>query len=164
MFQKYLIELDEWDRRSIRNNIKLMGIENNIKWYLNHIDCTRIYENGDRPNQTINYQYRHAISSLMYILDKALNNPKPLITKTYYDETLNKIKEIHLNNLEFEKTNPPIVYSKKRKTVKKTVKSSSNKTTEPKDKIKKPTKAELKLAEKAAKLNKLTVNFKINQA
>lgn len=162
MFQKYLIELEELDKRDIKYDVKRKGLKETIDYYLHLIDCTRIYPDGSRPNQTINYQYLTYISRLFYILDKSLNSQKPLITKEYYDETINKIKSIHENNLNFEKINPPIVYSKKNKTTK-TPKDKADKPAVKRERQKKPTKAELKLAEKVSKLNKLTVNFKISE-
>lgn len=161
MLKKYLIKLDPISIRLISYNIKIKGFENAIEEYLRSMDCTTVYPNGDRPRQTINYGYNLAISSLYFILDHSINRKEPIITKEKYKEIEARMNDIHSINIQFEKDNPPIVY-KKSKTVNKTTNTISKTDKVPKEvKVKKPTKAELKLAERVSKLNKLSMNFKI---
>ena len=122
MFEGYTETLDNSDIRQVKYYIKEKGnIENAIKFYFKYIDCTKIYEDGSRPIQTINYSYRVNLSIIITLINE-LQKEDDNKAKEY----LNKLKDIHRENLNFEILNPPVVYSKKR-TVKRTSRVSKSK-------------------------------------
>lgn len=158
ILNKYVIELDGAAKRYIVNTIKTLGEEKAINGFIHDMDCTRVYNDGLRPCQTTTYQYNSAISYLFAVLTYYKDITGKNIDAKYKQEIIDRMIAQHNKNVEFELVNPPIVYSTKTKAAK--TKSSKVKTDKP-VKEKKPTVAEMKLAAKAAKFNKLTIDFKI---
>lgn len=158
ILNKYVIELDGAAKRYIVNTIKTLGEEKAIDGFIHDMDCTRVYKDGLRPCQTTSYQYNSAISYLFAVLTYYKDITGKNIDVTYRQEIIDRMIVQHNKNIAFELVNPPIVYTTKGKTVK--ARGSKVKTDKP-VKEKKPTVAEMKLAAKAAKFNKLTVDFKI---
>lgn len=153
ILNKYVIELDGAAKRYIVNAIKTLGEEKAIDGFIHDMDCTRVYKDGLRPCQTTTYQYNSAISYLFAVLTYYKDITGKNIDAKYKQEIIDRMIAQHNKNVAFELVNPPIVYSTK-------TKSSKVKTDKP-VKEKKPTVAEMKLAAKAAKFNKLTIDFKI---
>ena len=75
------------------------------------MDCSIIYPNDNgRRCQTIDFGYRRDIAGYLYILDKITYNED--IRNKYYNKLVNR----HEENLSFEEHNPPVHYSKQRRT------------------------------------------------
>ena len=109
---KYIETLDASDKRWFDYMIKWKGSEVAALYCLLHyLDCSRIYPDGSRPVQTINYGYRRDISGYIYIYNKLLEKC-PNCEIDYYA----KLIALHEENLNFEKDNPPIYYSRKSRT------------------------------------------------
>lgn len=159
ILNKYVIELDGAAKRYIVNTIKTLGEEKAIDGFIHDMDCTRVYNDGLRPCQTTTYQYNSAISYLFAVLTYYKDITGKNIDAKYKQEIIDRMIAQHNKNVEFELVNPPVVYSTKVKTAK-TKSSKTIKENKP-IKEKKPTVAEMKLAAKAAKFNKLTIDFKI---
>lgn len=122
---KYIETLDDADKRFIDYRIREKGGEiEALNSYLKDLDCSKIYKDGSRPTQTINYGYRVTIASFLYIINNTTSLNED--TKVRY---LNLLYSKHEENLNFEKTNLPIYYKKQSRT------SSSNdsRTTRAKD-------------------------------
>lgn len=153
----FLIDLDRFDINMISHNIN-RGLANYIERLLHDLDCTRVYDYG-RPNQTINFQYKHTISIINYIVTKC---PKGFKGSESLIGIWDKIEAIHKANLEFEKINPVVYYSKVNKTSnKKSSKVVSNKENKELDaKVKKITKAEQKIINNGIKISKMKFNLK----
>ena len=158
ILNKYVIELDGAAKRYIVNAIKTLGEEKAIDGFIHDMDCTRVYKDSLRPCQTTTYQYNSAISYLFAVLTHYKEITGKNIDTKYKQEIIDRMIAQHNKNIEFELVNPPIVYSTKGRTVK--ARGSKPKIDKP-IKEKKPTIAEMKLAAKAAKFNKLTVDFKV---
>ena len=158
ILNKYVIELDSAAKRYIVHTIKTLGEEKAIDGFIHDMDCTRVYKDNLRPCQTTTYQYNSAISYLFAVLTHYKEITGKNINAKYKQEIIDRMIAQHNKNIAFELVNPPIVYNTKGKTVK--ARGSKPKIDKP-IKEKKPTIAEMKLAAKAAKFNKLTVDFKI---
>lgn len=106
---KYIEKLEDVDIRWYNYLIKYKGGEHNaLKSLLKDLDCTKIYNNGQRPMQTINYGYRADIAGFIYIYNKLIEK-EPNCDINYIDKLVNR----HEQNINFEKTNPPIYYTSK---------------------------------------------------
>lgn len=106
---------DDWVDNRIRD---FGGVEETIERQFNELDCSRVLSNGMRNIQTIDFRYGYELLMTLKIIDRIENHNLRL----GYIETL---EHVHSKNLEFEKTNPPIVYTNKtRKTASKKVKQS----------------------------------------
>lgn len=116
---KYKIKLDHFDIGYYDHVFKHKSLGEIIDYIINEMDCTRETSIG-RPMQTINYGYKVIISIALNIISGVeLEDDRNHIIKRIYDK--------HLENIEFEKNNPPVVYVKnnnKTKTTKKTNKTS----------------------------------------
>lgn len=109
---KYIGNLDAQDKRWYDYLIKNKGGEIAALYFLlNSLDCSRIYPDGSRPMQTINYAYRTDIAGFIYINNQLIER-MPECKVDYY----NKLISRHEENLNFEKNNPPIYYSRKSRT------------------------------------------------
>lgn len=109
---KYIGTLDAQDKRFYDYLIKEKGGEANaLVRLLYDLDCTRIYKDGSRPAQTINYGYKTDIAGFIYIYNK-LREANPEFNIDFYA----KLVERHEENLNFEKLNPPIYYKSKQRT------------------------------------------------
>lgn len=118
---KYIGTLDAQDKRwyDYILHTKHKGNETGaLEELLKSLDCTRIYDCG-RPMQTINYGYRTDIAGYYYILEKLEYN------KDLQNIYLNKLYNRHVENLNFEKDNPPVRYTS---TKQRTSRRNTNKT------------------------------------
>lgn len=106
----YITELDRVDVSIINQNIKEKGLEGYLDKQLEYLDCSRII-NDRRMMQTIGYPYCREISCYLYALDNCVNETNKF-DKTYW---VNKLIALHLKNLKYEESNPPIWYNKKNK-------------------------------------------------
>lgn len=98
--------------RLITNWVTKDGFVPTLEKILNEMDCSRVLPIG-RPMQTINERYKFLMEAYNYILDELVN--QNLITPTGLFEWKDKLENRHLANVEFEKVNPPVVYSNKNK-------------------------------------------------
>ena len=109
---KYIGKLDAQDKRWYDYLIKSKGGEIAALYFLlKGLDCTKIYPDGSRPIQTINYAYRTDIAGFIYI-NNQLTKRMPECEVDFYDKLVTR----HEENLSFEEHNPPIYYSKQRRT------------------------------------------------
>lgn len=114
---KYINQLDAQDKRWYDYVVKWKGgAENAIDTIITWMDCSKIYDDGTRPMMTNNFGYRSNIAGALYIIEKY----------SLSDIYINKINIRHEQNLDFEKTNPPIYYREKQRTSRRT----NNKTAE----------------------------------
>ena len=129
-FSSYSVSLDRDDIIKI-SSLSVYDIQKEFNNDLRYINCTRLTEDNKAYIQTIDYTYHYFISRLWYMLEKL----------DFDGEYVDKLIDIHTKNLEFEKINPPIIYKKKTKSKRKTVKEekvSKPKVSKPKiDKLKK---------------------------
>ena len=79
---------------------------------LKQLDCTKISPIG-RTMQTINYRYNFLMEAYNYVLNCAIDANRMNIEQ--FKLYKGKLYEKHIANLEFEKVNPPVVYTKKGK-------------------------------------------------
>lgn len=79
---------------------------------LNELDCTKESPIG-RIMQTINYRYKFLMEAYNKILNMAIDANR--ITSEQFNLYRERLEQRHIANLEFEKDNPPIVYTKKGK-------------------------------------------------
>lgn len=79
---------------------------------LKQLDCTKISSIG-RTMQTINYRYKFLMEAYNHILNCAMDANR--INIEQFRLYKGKLDERHIANLEFEKDNPPVVYTKKNK-------------------------------------------------
>lgn len=110
------VELDPFDLRIVYDKLNRIGVHKYIESIFHDMDCTRVWNNGMRPMQTIGYPYarleaefslciRYGIENKLFDADKA----------TEYSQ---KYNTIHKNNLAYEEANPPIIYEKKKNVAK----------------------------------------------
>ena len=108
----YIGLLDTQDKRWFDYLIKDKGSEMvALNSLLHDLDCTKIYKDGSRPVQTINYGYKRDIAGFIYIYNK-LCETYPECNIDYYA----KLVARHEENLNFEKNNPPVYYRTKQRT------------------------------------------------
>ena len=79
---------------------------------LEQLDCTKISPIG-RTMQTINYRYNFLMEAYNYVLNCGIDANRINIEQFKFYK--GKLDERHIANLEFEKDNPPVVYTKKDK-------------------------------------------------
>lgn len=113
----YEEKLDGMYIRYINHLINKSNAHGAIEYFIKDLDCTTIYDDGSRPRQTINYGYRIAISSIEYILDQLylVLEEHPEKAQDYIDYRNNIIKKvinIHEKNIDFERRNPVLYYTK----------------------------------------------------
>lgn len=105
---KYIGKLDAQDIRWFDYLLRDKGSEIvALNSLLHDLDCTRVYKDGSRPMQTINYGYKHNIGGYIYIYNK-LCEQFPNIEIDYYA----KLVARHEENLNFEKEHGVIYYKK----------------------------------------------------
>lgn len=109
---KYIGTLDAQDKRWYDYLIRSKGGEIAALYFLlKGLDCSRIYPDGSRPMQTINYAYRTDIAGFIYI-NNQLTKRMPECEVDFYDKLVTR----HEENLSFEEHNPPVHYSKQYRT------------------------------------------------
>lgn len=79
---------------------------------LEELDCTKISPIG-RIMQTINSRYNFLMEAYNYVLNCAMDANR--INIEQFNFYKGKLDERHIANLEFEKDNPPVVYTNKKK-------------------------------------------------
>lgn len=120
---KYITRIDDVDKRMALNRLKNNDIKTIVDKDITFLDCTRQVNN--KPIiQTIDYTYRYVMSKLIYLITNIELNESEY--KLYVD----KIKECHKSNIEYEKEHIPIIYDKSKiKTNKRTNKEKKTKET-----------------------------------
>ena len=109
---KYIGILDAQDKRWYDYLIRSKGGEIAALYFLlKGLDCSRVYPDGSRPMQTINYAYRTDIAGFIYI-NNQLTQRMPECEVDFYDKLVTR----HEKNLSFETNNPPIYYKGKQRT------------------------------------------------
>ena len=150
--RKYERALDKSEYIRLEKEVENNGLNATIDKYLNYCDCTRWdLKHKYRLCQTIDYRYTIDMSRLLYVIDTFAND----------DEHMAKVIKRHEDNIKFETEFPPIVYDKNltRKSLKKSIDKITSSKSEKQHKTRNRTKAEEKLAIKAAKIGQL--KFKI---
>jgi len=104
----YIISLDDSDHKMIDQRVAEKGIEGYLNQQLVYLDCSRVIQ-GMRMMQTIGYPYQREISSYIYALETVAGNDFD-----FDREWINKLRERHQANLEYEIENPPIWYGGKK--------------------------------------------------
>ena len=148
----YEIVLNKSEYINLEKEVENNGLDATVDKYLHYCDCTRWdSEHKYRLCQTIDYGYKIDMSSLLYIIDTFGNT----------DENMAKVIKRHEDNIKFETEFPPIIYDKKltRESLKKSIDKATSSNADKKRKPRKRTKAEEKLAIKAARIGQL--KFKI---
>ena len=108
--KKYTMTLDDRDKAICTNNVARYGIEKAIEHQFTYLDCSRV-KNGLRLMQTIGVPYTYEMSKLAFILYTYLSEDEEDKLKAYLD----RLVQLHKDNLKYEETNPPIVYDKSKK-------------------------------------------------
>lgn len=121
IIEGYDYKLDAKDINLISYLVKEKGtIDKAIDNYLNELDCTKVYADGGRPMQTINYGYKLRLASIEYLLDHLYLSlaEHPENAQAYIDyrkSIIKKVKLIHEKNINYEKEHPVLYYTKKPK-------------------------------------------------
>jgi hypothetical protein len=159
------VQLDVRDIRMIQNNIKTKGVFDYFESLIHNADCTRVYEDGSRPMQTIGYPYGRIHAEFKYLCYHAIREYN--VNEDIIKEYIERFNKVHETNLEYEKINPPIIYRKtKAKAARKVVKAkvkdmfTGEVTTETFNAKSKESASTRKANEKLAKITKL--GFKLN--
>ena len=150
--RKYERPLDKSEYVRLEKEVENNGLDATVDKYLHYCDCTRWdLEHKYRLCQTIDYRYTIDMSRLLYVIDTFAND----------DEHMAKVIKRHEDNIKFEAEVPPIIYDKKltKESLKKSIDKVTSSNSEKKPRTRKRTKAEEKLAIKAARIGQL--KFKI---
>lgn len=114
-----MLQLDAQDIRFVHAHIKQYdGVHGAIEVALKELDASIILPDGSRPRQTNSYVWKRTDAEFHYLLNMAMDNG---LTNDQYTEYINRYDAIIKANEEFEKENPPIVYTKKAKSASKKV-------------------------------------------
>lgn len=108
--KKYTMQLDNIDKKLCSGYVARLGIDGAIESQFKRLDCSRV-KDGLRLMQTIGVPYTYEMSKLAFILYTYLSEDEEDKLKTY----LNRLVQLHKDNLKYEETNPPIVYDKSKK-------------------------------------------------
>lgn len=108
--KKYTMQLDNIDKKLCSGYVARLGIDGAIESQFKRLDCSRV-KDGLRLMQTIGVPYTYEISKLAFILYTYLSEDEEDKLKTYLD----RLVQLHKDNLKYEETNPPIVYDKSKK-------------------------------------------------
>lgn len=142
---KYITRIDDVDKRMALNRLKNNDIKSIVDKDIAFLDCTRQIDN--KPIiQTIDHTYRYIISKLIYLITNIE------LSESEYKLYVDKIKERHKANIEYEKEHIPIVYNKSKTKVNKQIN---------KEKKTKETKEDNNKALRAALLKTLKFGVKI---
>ncbi len=118
---KYIVRLDEIDQQIISSRLKHEDIKTIVTKDIAFLNCTRTI--NDKPIiQTIDYTYKNIITKLICMINRVE------LDESERESYINKIKECHNKNIEYEKEHIPIIYDKgKTKTNKQTNKEKKTK-------------------------------------
>lgn len=108
--KKYTMQLDNIDKKLCSGYVARLGIDGAIESQFKRLDCSRV-KDGLRLMQTIGVPYTYEMSKLAFILYTYLSEDEEDKLKAYLD----RLVQIHKDNLKYEETNPPIVYDKSKK-------------------------------------------------
>lgn len=142
VLDNYLLELDFFERSFLEQRIRKYGVQSVLNVQFKCLDCTKKTSNNETVQQTNSYSYRNELSQTIEIINNYCEDK---------EELLQKVIDIHNNNLKWEVDNPPVPAKYKR------VKG------ERKRGEKKETAAERKIKAQAARIGKLSLNLKIKQ-
>lgn len=155
--KKYTMQLDNIDKKLCSGYVARLGIDGAIESQFKRLDCSRV-KDGLRLMQTIGVPYTYEMSKLAFILYTYLSEDEEDKLKTYLDRLI----QLHKDNLKYEETNPPIVYdkSKKVKNARTTRKKAKEATLEGFEKPKRTTAKSLNADIKAAILGNIKLKIK----
>lgn len=108
--KKYTMQLDNIDKKLCSGYVARLGIDGAIESQFKRLDCSRV-KDGLRLMQTIGVPYTYEMSKLAFILYTYLSEDEEDKFKAYLD----RLVQLHKDNLKYEETNPPIVYDKSKK-------------------------------------------------
>lgn len=108
--KKYTMQLDNIDKKLCSGYVARLGIDGAIESQFKRLDCSRV-KDGLRLMQTIGVPYTYEMSKLAFILYTYLSEDEEDKLKSYLD----RLVQLHKDNLKYEETNPPIVYNKSKK-------------------------------------------------
>lgn len=108
--KKYTMQLDNIDKKLCSGYVARLGIDVAIESQFKRLDCSRV-KDGLRLMQTIGVPYTYEMSKLAFILYTYLSEDEEDKLKAYLD----RLVQLHKDNLKYEETNPPIVYDKSKK-------------------------------------------------
>lgn len=108
--KKYTMQLDNIDKKLCSGYVARLGIDGAIESQFKRLDCSRV-KDGLRLMQTIGVPYTYEMSKLAFILYTYLSEDEEDKLKAYLD----RLVQLHKDNLKYEETNPPIVYDKSNK-------------------------------------------------
>lgn len=108
--KKYTMQLDNIDKKLCSGYVARLGINEAIESQFKRLDCSRV-KDGLRLMQTIGVPYTYEMSKLAFILYTYLSEDEEDKLKAYLD----RLVQLHKDNLKYEETNPPIVYDKSKK-------------------------------------------------
>lgn len=108
--KKYTMQLDNIDKKLCSGYVARLGIDGAIESQFKRLDCSRV-KDGLRLMQTIGVPYTYEMSKLAFILYTYLSEDEEDKLKAYLD----RLVQLHKDNLKYEETNPPIVYDKRKK-------------------------------------------------
>lgn len=108
--KKYTMQLDNIDKKLCSGYVARLGIDGAIESQFKRLDCSRV-KDGLRLMQTIGAPYTYEMSKLAFILYTYLSEDEEDKLKAYLD----RLVQLHKDNLKYEETNPPIVYDKSKK-------------------------------------------------
>lgn len=155
--KKYTMQLDNIDKKLCSGYVARLGIDGAIESQFKRLDCSRV-KDGLRLMQTIGVPYTYEMSKLAFILYTYLSEDEEDKLKAYLD----RLVQLHKDNLKYEETNPPIVYdkSKKVKNARTTRKKAKEATLEGFEKPKRTTAKSLNADIKAAILGNIKLQIK----
>ena len=108
--KKYTMQLDNIDKKLCSGYVARLGIDGAIESQFKRLDCYRV-KDGLRLLPTIGVPYTYEMSKLAFILYTYLSEDEEDKLKAYLD----RLVQLHKDNLKYEETNPPIVYDKSKK-------------------------------------------------
>lgn len=108
--KKYTMQLDNIDKKLCSGYVARLGIDGAIESQFKRLDCSKV-KDGLRLMQTIGVPYTYEMSKLAFILYTYLSEDEEDKLKAYLD----RLVQLHKDNLKYEETNPPIVYDKSKK-------------------------------------------------
>lgn len=155
--KKYTMQLDNIDKKLCSGYVARLGIDGAIESQFKRLDCSRI-KDGLRLMQTIGVPYTYEMSKLAFILYTYLSEDEEDKLKAYLD----RLVQLHKDNLKYEETNPPIVYDKRKKVknARTTRKKAKEATLEGFEKPKRTTAKSLNADIKAAILGNIKLQIK----
>lgn len=155
--KKYTMQLDNIDKKLCSGYVARLGIDGAIESQFKRLDCSRV-KDGLRLMQTIGVPYTYEMSKLAFILYTYLSEDEEDKLKAYLD----RLVQLHKDNLKYEETNPPIVYdkSKKVKNARTPRKKAKEETLEGFEKPKRTTAKSLNADIKAAILGNIKLKIK----